>query len=69
MSPEAEFAKPKSICYCLGSIKIQNSRFYPIRALVLFLINRTGDPYIYISLTLLKKGFKNLSDDSKGESW
>ena len=32
VSPGAELAKPKPICYCLWPIRIQNSKFYPIRA-------------------------------------
>ena len=43
-SPEPVFAKPKPICYCFRPIRIQNLRFNPIRAFVLFLINGSGDP-------------------------
>ena len=44
--PELVFTKPKTICYCFKPIRIQNLRFYPIRAQGLFLINRSGDPCI-----------------------
>ena len=30
--PEPVLAKPKPICYCFKPIRIQNLRFYPIRA-------------------------------------
>ena len=43
-SPETSFTKPKPICYCFRPIRIQNLRFNPIRAFVLFLINGSGDP-------------------------
>ena len=44
LSPETSFTKPKPTKPVFRPIRIQNLRFNPIRAFVLFLINGSGDP-------------------------
>ena len=52
LSPETSFTKPKPTKPVFRPIRIQNLRFNPIRAFVLFLINGSGDPLSLIGTAM-----------------
>ena len=61
LSPETSFTKPKPTKPVFRPIRIQNLRFNPIRAFVLFLINGSGDPLSLIKTLTLKSHEKIFS--------